>query len=224
MRFEICHCCLSMCVSFSGSTAQPASGLYLTSTHAQWAWHFWYETGPGGQLEQTGLSIEVGQELTPAVRVCCCCKECSKLTNVSVSIKHGFFLCFYFQALQAAFQLPSDVDQAEARSRWQDAHLNPDQRDFSIADHKFKEVANQVNNDINKVLSLTSSLLLLANAPSAWWNGNRLFSLQELSQETSLLMLNLISTHTVCRASSSIHNSWVNQTRTEGLLHCELSV
>ncbi|XP_076595923.1 DNA-directed RNA polymerase I subunit RPA1 [Chaetodon auriga] len=55
------------------------------------------------------------------------------------------------KALQAAFNLPSSVDQAEARSRWQDAHLNPDQRDFSMADHKFKEVANQVNNDINKV-------------------------------------------------------------------------
>ncbi|KAF3837936.1 hypothetical protein F7725_009704 [Dissostichus mawsoni] len=37
------------------------------------------------------------------------------------------------------------------KSRWQDAHLNPDQKDFSTADHKFKEVANQVNNEINKV-------------------------------------------------------------------------
>ncbi|XP_024139139.1 DNA-directed RNA polymerase I subunit RPA1 [Oryzias melastigma] len=55
------------------------------------------------------------------------------------------------QALQAAFNLPPSVDPAEAHSRWQDAHLNPDQRDFSTADHKFKEVANQVNNDINKV-------------------------------------------------------------------------
>ncbi|GLD62726.1 DNA-directed RNA polymerase I subunit RPA1, partial [Lates japonicus] len=55
------------------------------------------------------------------------------------------------KALQAAFNLPSNMDQAEAQSRWQDAHLNPDQRDFSMADHKFKEVANQVNNDINKV-------------------------------------------------------------------------
>ncbi|XP_074503841.1 DNA-directed RNA polymerase I subunit RPA1 [Sebastes fasciatus] len=55
------------------------------------------------------------------------------------------------KTLQAAFNLPSNVDQAEAQSRWQDAHLNPDQRDFSTADHKFKEVANQVNNDINKV-------------------------------------------------------------------------
>lgn len=57
-----------------------------------------------------------------------------------------------FKALQAAFNLPTDVDEAEARSRWQDAHLDPDQRDFSMADHKFKEVANQINNDINKVL------------------------------------------------------------------------
>lgn len=55
------------------------------------------------------------------------------------------------KALQAAFNLPPHVDPAEARSRWQDAHLNPDQRDFSVADHKFKEVANQINNDINKV-------------------------------------------------------------------------
>ncbi|XP_071384604.1 DNA-directed RNA polymerase I subunit RPA1 [Centroberyx affinis] len=55
------------------------------------------------------------------------------------------------KALQAAFNLPSNVDQAEAQSRWQDAHLNPDQRDFNLADLKFKEVANQVNNDINKV-------------------------------------------------------------------------
>ncbi|XP_017278620.1 DNA-directed RNA polymerase I subunit RPA1 [Kryptolebias marmoratus] len=55
------------------------------------------------------------------------------------------------KALQAAFNLQPDVDPAEARSRWQDAHLNPDQRDFSMADHKFKEVANQVNNEINKV-------------------------------------------------------------------------
>uniref|UniRef100_A0A3P8TDS0 DNA-directed RNA polymerase subunit n=1 Tax=Amphiprion percula TaxID=161767 RepID=A0A3P8TDS0_AMPPE len=60
-------------------------------------------------------------------------------------------LKFGTKALQAAFNLPSNVDQAEAQSRWQDAHLNPDQRDFSMADHKFKEVANQVNNDINKV-------------------------------------------------------------------------
>ncbi|XP_058505753.1 DNA-directed RNA polymerase I subunit RPA1 [Solea solea] len=55
------------------------------------------------------------------------------------------------KALQAAFNLPSNVDQTEAQSRWQDAHLDPDQRDFIMADHKFKEVANQVNNDINKV-------------------------------------------------------------------------
>ncbi|KAF7649221.1 hypothetical protein LDENG_00144910 [Lucifuga dentata] len=55
------------------------------------------------------------------------------------------------KVLQAAFNLPSNVGQAEAQSRWQDAHLNLDQRDFNMADLKFKEVANQVNNDINKV-------------------------------------------------------------------------
>ncbi|KAF3693558.1 DNA-directed RNA polymerase I subunit RPA1 [Channa argus] len=55
------------------------------------------------------------------------------------------------RALRAAFNLAPSVDQAEAQSLWQDAHLNPDQRDFIMADHKFKEVANQVNNDINKV-------------------------------------------------------------------------
>uniref|UniRef100_A0A667XPP1 DNA-directed RNA polymerase subunit n=1 Tax=Myripristis murdjan TaxID=586833 RepID=A0A667XPP1_9TELE len=55
------------------------------------------------------------------------------------------------KALQAAFNLPSNVSQAEAQDRWQDAHLNADQRDFNLADLKFKEVANQVNNDINKV-------------------------------------------------------------------------
>uniref|UniRef100_A0A8C7MDG9 DNA-directed RNA polymerase subunit n=1 Tax=Oncorhynchus kisutch TaxID=8019 RepID=A0A8C7MDG9_ONCKI len=56
------------------------------------------------------------------------------------------------QALQAAFNLPDTVDESEARGRWQDAHLNPDQRDFNMVDLKFKEVANQVNNDINKVV------------------------------------------------------------------------
>ncbi|XP_077434020.1 DNA-directed RNA polymerase I subunit RPA1 isoform X1 [Vanacampus margaritifer] len=55
------------------------------------------------------------------------------------------------RALQSAFNLSADVEEAEAKGRWQDAHLNPDQRDFSLADHKFKEVANQVNNDINRV-------------------------------------------------------------------------
>lgn len=72
---------------------------------------------------------------------------------------HVFFVSppFGFKALQAAFNLPAD-DEEEARSRWQDAHLDPDQRDFSLADHKFKEVANQINNDINKVTSLTGSI------------------------------------------------------------------
>lgn len=90
--------------------------------------------------------------------------------------KTFFFFLPNSKALQAAFSLPSNVDQAEARSRWQDAHLNPDQRDFSMADHKFKEVANQVNNDINKVtceqVMLVSLLLLLIHTMvSVWWNG-----------------------------------------------------
>uniref|UniRef100_A0AAQ4QXE3 DNA-directed RNA polymerase subunit n=1 Tax=Gasterosteus aculeatus aculeatus TaxID=481459 RepID=A0AAQ4QXE3_GASAC len=53
--------------------------------------------------------------------------------------------------VRLAFNLPTNVDRGDAQSRWQDAHLNPDQSDFSMADHKFKEVANQVNNEINKV-------------------------------------------------------------------------
>uniref|UniRef100_A0A6Q2WWD0 DNA-directed RNA polymerase subunit n=1 Tax=Esox lucius TaxID=8010 RepID=A0A6Q2WWD0_ESOLU len=56
------------------------------------------------------------------------------------------------KALQAAFNLPDTVEESETRGRWQDAHLNPDQRDFNMVDLKFKEVANQINNNINKVV------------------------------------------------------------------------
>ncbi|MEQ2177374.1 hypothetical protein GOODEAATRI_002830, partial [Goodea atripinnis] len=69
------------------------------------------------------------------------------------------------KALQAAFRLPPNVDPAEARSRWQDAHLSPDQRDFSMADHKFKEVANQVNNEINKISCLLGQIELEGRRP-----------------------------------------------------------
>lgn len=55
------------------------------------------------------------------------------------------------KALQAAFNLPADAGDTEARERWQDAHLNTDQRDFNMVDLKFKEEVNQVNNNINKV-------------------------------------------------------------------------
>lgn len=71
------------------------------------------------------------------------------------------------QALRAAFNLPASADVDEARDRWQDAHLNTDQRDFNMVDMKFKEEVNQVNNNINKVqtsprwrwLSITSSIM-----------------------------------------------------------------
>ncbi|XP_052010608.1 DNA-directed RNA polymerase I subunit RPA1 [Xyrauchen texanus] len=55
------------------------------------------------------------------------------------------------KALKAAFNLPSATGENEARERWQDAHLNTDQRDFNMVDLKFKEEVNQVNNSINKV-------------------------------------------------------------------------
>ncbi|XP_073710148.1 DNA-directed RNA polymerase I subunit RPA1 [Misgurnus anguillicaudatus] len=55
------------------------------------------------------------------------------------------------KALKAAFNLSASAAEDEARERWQDAHLNPDQRDFNMVDLKFKEEANQVNNNINKV-------------------------------------------------------------------------
>ncbi|XP_063046574.1 DNA-directed RNA polymerase I subunit RPA1 [Engraulis encrasicolus] len=55
------------------------------------------------------------------------------------------------KALKAAFNLPPTAAEAEARDHWQNAHLNPDQRDFNMVDLKFKEEVNQVNNSINKV-------------------------------------------------------------------------
>ncbi|KAG7461546.1 hypothetical protein MATL_G00192190 [Megalops atlanticus] len=55
------------------------------------------------------------------------------------------------KALRAAFNLASTASESEGCDRWQDAHLNPDQRDFNTVDLKFKEEANLVNNDINKV-------------------------------------------------------------------------
>lgn len=83
------------------------------------------------------------------------CQRCSH-SPVTVLFycyfKYSAHFLFIFQALQATFNLPSSMDQAEVQGRWQDAHLNPDQRDFIMVDHKFKEVANQVNNDINKVI------------------------------------------------------------------------
>lgn len=83
------------------------------------------------------------------------CQRCSHSPVTALFdcyFKYSAHFLFIFQALQATFNLPSCMDQAEVQGRWQDAHLNPDQRDFIMVDHKFKEVANQVNNDINKVI------------------------------------------------------------------------
>lgn len=58
------------------------------------------------------------------------------------------------QALGAAFNLPAAAAENEGRDLWQNAHLNIDQRDFNMVDLKFKEEVNQVNNNINKVLTM----------------------------------------------------------------------
>uniref|UniRef100_W5MY79 DNA-directed RNA polymerase subunit n=1 Tax=Lepisosteus oculatus TaxID=7918 RepID=W5MY79_LEPOC len=55
------------------------------------------------------------------------------------------------KAVRAAFNLPETVPESEARDKWHDAHLSPDQRDFNMVDLKFKEQANLVSNGINKV-------------------------------------------------------------------------
>ena len=39
----------------------------------------------------------------------------------------------------------------EVQGKWQDAHLNKDQRDFNMIDLKFKEEVNHYSNEINKV-------------------------------------------------------------------------
>uniref|UniRef100_A0A8C9S8L2 DNA-directed RNA polymerase subunit n=1 Tax=Scleropages formosus TaxID=113540 RepID=A0A8C9S8L2_SCLFO len=55
------------------------------------------------------------------------------------------------KALREAFGLPPTAGESEARDRWQDAHLSPDQRDVNMVDLKFKEEVNLINNGINKV-------------------------------------------------------------------------
>nr|XP_003222392.1 PREDICTED: DNA-directed RNA polymerase I subunit RPA1 [Anolis carolinensis] len=55
------------------------------------------------------------------------------------------------KAIQDAFNLPHTASEEELRSKWQDAHLHKDQRDFHMVDLKFKEVANLCSNEINKV-------------------------------------------------------------------------
>ncbi|KAJ7313382.1 hypothetical protein JRQ81_004697 [Phrynocephalus forsythii] len=55
------------------------------------------------------------------------------------------------KAIRAAFNLPQTASCEELRSRWQDAHLHKDQRDFNMVDLKFKEEVNHYSNEINKV-------------------------------------------------------------------------
>ncbi|ETE68981.1 DNA-directed RNA polymerase I subunit RPA1, partial [Ophiophagus hannah] len=55
------------------------------------------------------------------------------------------------KAIRAAFNLSQTSSCEELRSKWQDAHLQKDQRDFNMIDLKFKEEVNCCNNKINKV-------------------------------------------------------------------------
>ncbi|XP_040191174.1 DNA-directed RNA polymerase I subunit RPA1 [Rana temporaria] len=55
------------------------------------------------------------------------------------------------KAVRAAFNLSEMASDEEAKGKWEDAHLNKDQRDFNMVDLKFKEEVNQFSNEINKV-------------------------------------------------------------------------
>uniref|UniRef100_F7GAY7 DNA-directed RNA polymerase subunit n=1 Tax=Monodelphis domestica TaxID=13616 RepID=F7GAY7_MONDO len=55
-----------------------------------------------------------------------------------------------FRAIKAAFGLPDATTPEDAQTRWQDAHLSKDQRDFNMVDLKFKEEVNHYSNEINK--------------------------------------------------------------------------
>ncbi|XP_015686989.1 DNA-directed RNA polymerase I subunit RPA1 [Protobothrops mucrosquamatus] len=55
------------------------------------------------------------------------------------------------KAVRAAFNLSQTSSCEELRSKWQDAHLQKDQRDFNMIDLKFKEEVNCCSNEINKV-------------------------------------------------------------------------
>lgn len=56
--------------------------------------------------------------------------------------------------MRAAFNLSEMASDEEAKGKWEDAHLNKDQRDFNMVDLKFKEEVNQFSNEINKVCFL----------------------------------------------------------------------
>uniref|UniRef100_A0A5F8G505 DNA-directed RNA polymerase subunit n=1 Tax=Monodelphis domestica TaxID=13616 RepID=A0A5F8G505_MONDO len=55
-----------------------------------------------------------------------------------------------FRVRRAAFGLPDATTPEDAQTRWQDAHLSKDQRDFNMVDLKFKEEVNHYSNEINK--------------------------------------------------------------------------
>ncbi|KAM6452106.1 DNA-directed RNA polymerase I subunit RPA1 isoform 1-T1 [Liasis olivaceus] len=55
------------------------------------------------------------------------------------------------KAIRAAFNLSQTSSCEELQSKWQDAHLHKDQRDFNMIDLKFKEEVNCCSNEINKV-------------------------------------------------------------------------
>ncbi|XP_075712742.1 DNA-directed RNA polymerase I subunit RPA1 isoform X2 [Rhinoderma darwinii] len=55
------------------------------------------------------------------------------------------------KAVRAAFNLSRLSSDEEAKGKWQDAHLNKDQRDSNMVDLKFKEEVNQFSNEINRV-------------------------------------------------------------------------
>ncbi|XP_036604435.1 DNA-directed RNA polymerase I subunit RPA1 [Trichosurus vulpecula] len=54
------------------------------------------------------------------------------------------------RAVRAAFNLPDTASCEDMQTKWQDAHLSKDQRDFNMVDLKFKEEVNHYSNEINK--------------------------------------------------------------------------
>ncbi|XP_066429086.1 DNA-directed RNA polymerase I subunit RPA1 [Eleutherodactylus coqui] len=55
------------------------------------------------------------------------------------------------KAVRAALNLSPLTSDEEVRDKWEDAHLNKDERDYNMVDLKYKEEVNQFNNEINQV-------------------------------------------------------------------------